>query len=59
MARRRVRLVESGVRKLALFHHDPAHHDDVMDVLAGAAIDCGRKMGVEVFAAREGLVVTL
>ena len=50
---------ECGVRKLALFHHDPAHHDDIMDVLAGAAIDCGRKMGVEVFAAREGLVVAL
>jgi phosphoribosyl 1,2-cyclic phosphodiesterase len=48
---------ECGVRKLALFHHDPSHHDDIMDVLASAAIDCGRKMGVEVFAAREGLVV--
>ncbi|MET0908850.1 MAG: MBL fold metallo-hydrolase [Ilumatobacteraceae bacterium] len=50
---------ECGVRKLALFHHDPAHHDDLMDVLAAAATDCGRKMGVEVFAAREGLVVAL
>lgn len=49
---------ESGVRQLALFHHDPGHNDDIMDVLASAAIDCGRKMGVEVFAAREGLVVT-
>jgi phosphoribosyl 1,2-cyclic phosphodiesterase len=50
---------ECGVRKLALFHHDPAHHDDLMDVLAAAATDCGLKMGVEVFAAREGLVVEL
>ena len=48
-----------SVRKLALFHHDPAHHDDVMDVLAAAATDCGQKMGVEVFAAREGLIVEL
>ena len=29
----------------------------MIDVLAAAATDCGRKMGVEVFAAREGLVV--
>ena len=48
---------ECGVKRLALFHHDPAHHDDIMDILAAAATDCGRKMGVEVFAAREGLVV--
>ena len=45
------------MKRLALFHHDPAHHDDIMDILAAAATDCGRKMGVEVFAAREGLVV--
>jgi len=49
---------ECGVKRLALFHHDPAHHDDIMDILSAAATDCGRKMGVEVFAAREGLVVT-
>ena len=48
---------ECGVKRLALFHHDPAHHDDIMDMLAAAATDCGHKMGVEVFAAREGLVV--
>ena len=48
---------ECGVKRLALFHHDPAHHDDIMDILSAAATDCGRKMGVEVFAAREGLVV--
>ena len=50
---------ECGVRRLALFHHDPAHHDDVMDILAAAATDCGQKMGVDVFAAREGLIVEL
>jgi phosphoribosyl 1,2-cyclic phosphodiesterase len=50
---------EVGARRLALFHHDPAHHDEMMDVLGAAATDCGRKMGVEVFAAREGLVVEL
>jgi phosphoribosyl 1,2-cyclic phosphodiesterase len=50
---------ECGVRRLALFHHDPAHNDDIMDVLAAAATDCGRKMGVEVFAAREGMILEL
>lgn len=48
---------EAGIRRLALFHHDPAHHDDILDTLVDAAIDCGSKVGVEVFAAREGMVV--
>ena len=50
---------ESGVKRLALFHHDPAHNDDIIDILAAAATDCGTKMGVDVFAAREGLVLEL
>jgi phosphoribosyl 1,2-cyclic phosphodiesterase len=50
---------ESGVKQLALFHHDPAHNDDVLDILTAAAIDCGKKMGVDVIAAREGLVLEL
>ena len=50
---------EAGVKQLALFHHDPAHDDDMLDVLAAAATDCGTKMGVEVIAAREGLVLHL
>jgi phosphoribosyl 1,2-cyclic phosphodiesterase len=50
---------EAGAKRLALFHHDPSHHDEILDVLGAAATDCGRKMGVEVFVAREGLVIEL
>ena len=50
---------EAGARKLALFHHDPSRHDDVLDRLAAAAATCGRELGVEVFAAREGTTVQL
>jgi phosphoribosyl 1,2-cyclic phosphodiesterase len=50
---------ETGVKQLVLFHHDPAHHDDLLDLLAASASDCGRKMGVDVIAAREGLVLEL
>jgi phosphoribosyl 1,2-cyclic phosphodiesterase len=50
---------EVGARRLALFHHDPGHDDDMLDRLADAARWCGKDMGVEVFAAREGMVVEL
>ena len=50
---------ETGVKQLVLFHHDPAHNDDILDILTAAAIDCGTKMGVDVIAAREGLVLEL
>lgn len=50
---------EAGVKRLALFHHDPAHDDDIVDcllagarVLAGAAID-------EVVAAAEHTTIVL
>jgi ribonuclease BN (tRNA processing enzyme) len=50
----------AGARKLALFHHDPRHTDDDLDLLLGqaqAADDARRLDGV--IAAREGLVVDL
>lgn len=50
---------EVGAKRLALFHHDPSHDDDMLDRLAAAANSCGREMGVDVFAAREGQVVDL
>ena len=50
---------EAGVGTLALYHHDPSHHDDAMDILVSDAIACGRKLGVDVIAAREGLCVTV
>jgi phosphoribosyl 1,2-cyclic phosphodiesterase len=49
--------VQSGARRLALFHHDPGHSDDQMDVLVAEAVRAGRKGGIEVFAASEGLQV--
>jgi phosphoribosyl 1,2-cyclic phosphodiesterase len=45
---------DAGAKRLALFHHDPSHDDDMLDRLAGDAVECGRELGVEVFAAREG-----
>ena len=51
--------VESGARRLALFHHDPTRHDEAVDgmlaharkLAAGTCVD-------EVLAAHEGLVVS-
>jgi phosphoribosyl 1,2-cyclic phosphodiesterase len=50
---------EVGARRLALFHHDPTHDDDMIDQLAAGAAACGKQMGVDVFAAYEGLAVDL
>jgi ribonuclease BN (tRNA processing enzyme) len=50
---------EVGARRLALFHHDPTHDDDMIDHMAASAALCGQEKGVDVFAAYEGLVVDL
>ena len=50
---------EAGARRLALFHHDPSHDDSMLESLEAHAIACGRRVGVDVFAAREGLEVRL
>jgi phosphoribosyl 1,2-cyclic phosphodiesterase len=50
---------EVGARRLALFHHDPTHDDEMIDRLAAGAAACGKQMGVDVFAAYEGLAVDL
>jgi phosphoribosyl 1,2-cyclic phosphodiesterase len=51
---------ESGARRLALFHHDPAHGDDFMDELTAWAQRRAQELHMgEVFAAREGLQLTL
>ncbi len=47
----------AGVHRLALFHHDPSHADDQLDLLTEQAREIGREAGVEVFAAREGMTV--
>ncbi|MEY3148147.1 MAG: hypothetical protein RL688_1366 [Actinomycetota bacterium] len=51
--------IECGVKKLALFHHDPTRSDTAVDELLAAARRRGEKHGVEVFAAAENQVVSL
>lgn len=50
---------EVGAKRLALFHHDPTHDDDMLDRLVAAAAECGCEFGVEVIGAAEGLTVDL
>jgi len=50
---------EAGVKRLALFHHDPGRGDDEVDQLAAAARSTGEARGVEVIAASEGLTLQL
>lgn len=45
--------VECGVRRLALFHHDPTRSDGQVDALLDGARRAGSLGGVEVFAAHE------
>lgn len=50
---------EAGVRRLALFHHDPTHHDNAVDSILAHARELARGTGIdEVLAAHEGLVVS-
>lgn len=51
---------EAGAQRLALFHHDPAHSDDQLDLLLRAARDAAAHIGAgEVLAASEGLALEL
>ena len=51
---------QADVRRLALFHHDPAHSDDELDVLHGAVrARAAAAGGPEVIGAREGLELQL
>jgi phosphoribosyl 1,2-cyclic phosphodiesterase len=49
--------MQAGVKRLALFHHDPARRDDDLDDLLRCAVEAGARRGVDVIAAAEGLVV--
>jgi phosphoribosyl 1,2-cyclic phosphodiesterase len=50
---------EAGVRRLALFHHDPTHHDQAVDQILVHARRLAQGTGIEeVIAAHEGLVVS-
>lgn len=50
---------EAGARRLALFHHDPDHHDELVDRILDDARDSrdGAHLG-EVIAAYEGLTIS-
>lgn len=50
---------EAGVKRLALFHHDPTRCDEAIDHLTKVAQVMGERRGVEVVAAYEGLTLTL
>lgn len=51
---------EAGARLLALFHHDPSHGDDAIDVVARDAADLAARIGApDVVAAFEGLKIEL
>ncbi len=51
---------EAGVRRLALFHHDPSHDDATIDALAAHARSLAVGTSVEeVLIATEGLTVVL
>jgi ribonuclease BN (tRNA processing enzyme) len=52
--------VESGARRLMLFHHDPAHSDTQVDQMLNSAREIATKSHlVEVNSASEGMSVTL
>jgi phosphoribosyl 1,2-cyclic phosphodiesterase len=52
--------LQAGAKRLALFHHDPAHDDDAVDRLLERARGCvPAGSALEVLAAAEGLTITL
>ena len=48
---------EAGARRLALFHHDPAHSDDDIDRMLESVGAAAEATGVALFAAAEGMSV--
>lgn len=50
---------EAGAKRLALFHHDPSHDDDLLDGLIAEARFDGESRGVDVFGAAEGMTVAI
>ena len=47
---------QAGAKRIALFHHDPLHDDDMVDALEAEAI--GWNLDLEVFAAHERTTLT-
>jgi phosphoribosyl 1,2-cyclic phosphodiesterase len=53
--------LEGGVKRLALFHHDPLHNDDMVDAMVEFAKNriAAENPDMECFGAREGLELTI
>jgi phosphoribosyl 1,2-cyclic phosphodiesterase len=51
--------IEAGVRRLALFHHEPTHADDDLDRMVEEARSRAAGSQVEIFAAAEGQKINL
>jgi phosphoribosyl 1,2-cyclic phosphodiesterase len=53
--------IHAGVKRLALFHHDPEHSDAQLDTMAARAQERARRLGsdLEVVSASDGLALTL
>jgi len=49
----------AGVKKLALFHHDPDRTDSALDEMAAVYCKPGKYGDTEVFFAREGMEITV
>jgi ribonuclease BN (tRNA processing enzyme) len=49
----------AGVKRLALFHHDPDRTDDQIDELAKVYCEPGRYGDTEIFFARERMEIVL
>ena len=49
----------AGVKKLAMFHHDPDRSDTTLDEFAGIYCEPGQYGDTEVFFAREGMEIDL
>jgi hypothetical protein len=47
------------VKRLALFHHDPAHVDDELDAILAPVIACAARHGIDAFAARERVTIVV
>ncbi len=50
---------EAGARRLALFHHDPAHGDDDIDRMLESVRPAAGAAGIALFAAAQGMAVDL
>ncbi len=50
---------EAGVKRLYLFHHDPAHDDEMIEQMVGRARELASEYPIEIDAAREGEHVVL